>query len=81
MADLDNEDTRLYTVLVNEEEQYSLWLKAREIPRGWRAAGKEGSKAECVKFVDEVWTDMRPLSLRKLDNEAATIEGESSSRH
>ena len=64
MAD-ETEDSRTYIVLINEEEQYSLWLKERDIPAGWRAAGKEGSESECMKYVDEVWTDMRPLSLRR----------------
>jgi MbtH protein len=61
----DDEDTTEYTVLVNGEEQYSLWPERKAIPAGWRAAGKRGSKDECSKFVDEVWVDMRPLSLRK----------------
>lgn len=60
-----DEDTGLYIVLINEEEQYSLWPKQKSIPVGWRAVGKEGSKSECSKYVDEVWTDMRPLSLRR----------------
>ena len=47
------------------EEQYSLWPKYKAIPQGWSAVGKEGTKAECCSYVDEVWTDMRPLSLRK----------------
>lgn len=63
MADEDN-DVRRYTVLVNHEEQYSLWLASNPVPNGWRGTGKEGSKQECLKYVDEVWTDMRPLSLR-----------------
>jgi len=57
-------DTRVYTVLVNHEEQYSLWLKSQPIPKGWRATGQEGSKEACLAYVGEVWTDMRPLSLR-----------------
>jgi MbtH protein len=61
----DDEDTRFYTVLVNDEEQYSLWLKDKPVPAGWRAVGKEGTKDECSQYVDEVWVDMRPLSLRK----------------
>lgn len=65
MALDDEEDRRSYLVLINEEEQYSLWLRSKKIPMGWRATGKEGSKEECTKYVDEVWTDMRPLSLRK----------------
>ena len=60
----ETEDTRTYIVLVNHEEQYSLWLADRPIPLGWTAVGQPGSKAECLAFVEEVWTDMRPLSLR-----------------
>lgn len=52
-------------VVVNHEEQYSIWPIDREIPLGWRAAGKSGSKAECLEYIEEVWTDMRPLSLRE----------------
>ena len=59
-----DEDTRTYIVLVNDEEQYSLWLKGVRIPSGWRAVGKEGSKGECSRYVDEVWVDMRPASMR-----------------
>jgi len=59
------EDTRAYVVLVNDEEQYSLWLKSNAVPAGWQAAGFEGSKQECSGYVDTVWTDMRPLSLRR----------------
>jgi len=63
MAD-DDEDTRIYKVVINHEEQYSIWFADKEIPRGWRPVGKEGPKAECLAYIDEVWTDMRPLSLR-----------------
>jgi len=59
------EDTLIYTVVVNHEEQYSIWLADREIPLGWREAGKHGSKAECLEYIQTVWTDMRPLSLRQ----------------
>lgn len=52
-------------VVVNHEEQYSIWPIDREIPLGWRAVGKSGSKAECLEYIQEVWTDMRPLSLRE----------------
>lgn len=58
------EDTTTYKVVINHEEQYSLWPADRENAPGWRDAGKEGSKADCLSFIDEVWTDMRPLSLR-----------------
>jgi MbtH protein len=61
----DEEDVRQYAVVVNDEEQYSIWLADRELPSGWRHAGKGGTKPECLKYIDEVWTDMRPLSLRR----------------
>ena len=54
-----------FVVVVNEEEQYSIWFVGREIPPGWREVGKTGSKQECLDYIKEVWTDMRPLSLRK----------------
>lgn len=54
-----------YRVVVNHEEQYSIWRAERELPAGWRDAGKRGPKAECLAYIEEVWTDMRPLSLRK----------------
>jgi MbtH protein len=60
-----SDDARTYTVLVNDEEQYSLWLADLQIPAGWRAAGKTGTKQECLDYVRAVWTDMRPLSLRR----------------
>ena len=59
------DDTRTYLVLVNHEEQYSLWLADREIPLGWSAVGTPGSREECLAYVKEVWTDMTPLSLRR----------------
>jgi len=61
----DREDTRIYTVLRNHEEQYSLWLKCNEVPYGWQAVGREGQKAECLEYIKDVWKDMTPLSLRK----------------
>ncbi len=65
MTNEELEDTRIYRVVVNHEEQYSIWFADREIPEGWRAVGIEGSKAECLAYIEKVWTDMRPLSLRK----------------
>ena len=59
------EDTLEYKVVVNHEEQYSIWPAHRENPLGWRDAGKRGSKVECLAYIEEVWTDMRPLSLRR----------------
>lgn len=61
----EEEDTRTYDVVVNHEEQYSIWLKGRAMPAGWTAVGKSGLKAECLAYIEEVWTDMRPLSLRR----------------
>ena len=61
------EDKTVYKVVVNHEEQYSIWPSDRENPPGWQDAGNTGSKQECLSFIKEVWTDMRPLSLRKKD--------------
>lgn len=54
-----------FIVVLNHEEQYSIWPSDREIPAGWRAEGKSGTKEECLAHIEVVWTDMRPLSLRK----------------
>jgi MbtH protein len=62
---MNDEDTTLYKVVVNHEEQYSIWPAERDNPPGWRDAGKSGDKSECLRYIDEVWTDMRPLSLRR----------------
>lgn len=67
----ETEDTTIYNVVVNDEEQYSIWPADRENALGWRNAGKSGPKAECLAYIKEVWTDMRPLSLRKKMEEAA----------
>src|SRR5262245_19600014 len=64
-ADPDKEDTTTYKVVVNHEEQYSIWPEYKENPIGWNDGGKVGPKAECLAFIKEVWTDMRPLSLKK----------------
>jgi MbtH protein len=59
------EDTITYKVVVNHEEQYSIWPAGRENALGWSDAGKSGAKAECLAYIKEVWTDMSPLSLRQ----------------
>jgi MbtH protein len=64
MAQEDQEDTRVYVVVVNHEEQYSVWPDGEALPNGWRAAGRSGTRAECLAWVQEVWTDMTPASLR-----------------
>lgn len=60
----DTEDTTIYKVVVNHEQQYSIWFASRENPLGWRDVGKSGLKSECLEYINEVWTDMKPLSLR-----------------
>jgi uncharacterized protein YbdZ (MbtH family) len=69
--DPDKEDTTIYKVVVNHEEQYSIWPEYKENPLGWKDVGKLGPKAECLAYIKEVWTDMRPLSLRKKMEEMA----------
>lgn len=60
-----------YRVVVNHEEQYSIWPLRREVPAGWRDAGKSGTHAECLAHIETVWIDMRPLSLRRRHDESA----------
>ena len=71
MQSEEQEDTTIYKVVVNHEEQFSIWPADRDNPPGWRDVGKSGRKAECLAHIEEVWTDMRPLSLRKHMEEAA----------
>jgi MbtH protein len=66
----DNEDTRTYKVVVNQEEQYSVWLADWKNPPGWTDVGKSGAKAECLADIKQLWKDMRPLSLRRKMEEA-----------
>lgn len=69
--DPDREDTTIYKVVVNHEEQYSIWPEYKDNPLGWKDVGKVGPKPECLAYIKEVWTDMRPLSLRKKMEEMA----------
>lgn len=62
MNHAENKDN--YIVVMNHEEQYSIWPTYKEIPQGWQQVGKTGSKQECLDYIKDVWTDMRPLSLR-----------------
>ncbi len=71
----DEDDGREYAVVINHEEQYSVWFADREVPAGWKPVGKRGSKKECLAYIEEVWTDMRPLSLRKKMEEILRSEG------
>jgi MbtH protein len=62
----DQENTDIiYKVVVNHEEQYSIWPLNKQTPLGWSEVGKTGAKDECLEYIKQVWTDMRPLSLRK----------------
>jgi MbtH protein len=61
----ETEDSTTYLVVVNHEEQYSIWPDYKDIPAGWRATGFSGLKPACLAHIEEVWTDMRPLSLRQ----------------
>ncbi|MDX1642892.1 MAG: MbtH family NRPS accessory protein [Thermoanaerobaculia bacterium] len=66
MSEADSSTSELrYRVVVNHEEQYSIWPLERELPAGWKELDKNGSKDECLAYIEEVWTDMRPLSLRR----------------
>ena len=60
----DSEDA-VFKVVINDEEQYSIWPEYKEVPAGWRAVGPVGKKAECLAYINEHWTDMRPRSLRE----------------
>jgi len=67
----EEDEKLIYKVVANHEEQYSIWPDYKEIPAGWRAVGKTGLKTDCLAYIKEVWTDMRPLSLRKQMEEDA----------
>lgn len=67
----DNESID-FLVVVNDEEQYSIWPAHRDVPNGWQAIGAARSREECLNYIEEVWTDMRPKSVREsADQEAA----------
>lgn len=65
-------DAMTYKVVVNHEEQFSIWPVGRAMPRGWWDAGRTGTRAECLAYVEQVWTDMRPLSLRQRMEQTAS---------
>jgi MbtH protein len=65
----EDDDAKTYRAVMNDEEQYSIWPTDRDLPVGWKEAGKAGTKAECLAFIEEVWTDMRPASLRRAMSE------------
>lgn len=65
MATETESSRQSFIILINEEEQYSLWPEWKAVPAGWCAVGPRGSKEECLTYIDDVWTDMRPASLRR----------------
>jgi MbtH protein len=71
----EQEEKTIYKVVINGEEQYSIWPADRQNAAGWRDAGKSGTKDECLSFIKEVWTDMRPRSLREKMDKGAPPQG------
>ena len=67
----EDDDSVTYKVVINHEEQYSIWPADKDNPLGWTSVGKSGKRQECLDYIEQVWTDMRPLSLRKQMEEAA----------
>jgi MbtH protein len=65
--DIENDDSEIYQVVVNAEGQYSIWLDGRQLPAGWQAVGTRGSRDACLSHIEDVWTDMRPISVREKD--------------
>jgi MbtH protein len=66
MDENENDIHMQYKVVVNQEQQYSIWPVERENPLGWADAGRSGTKDECLRHIGEIWTDMRPMSLRRV---------------
>ena len=69
------EDQTTYKVVVNHEEQYSIWPADRESPDGWKDLPKVGTRSECLAHIQEIWTDMTPLSLRQGDESSPHESG------
>ncbi|MGY3056432.1 MbtH protein [Streptomyces sp. TE3672] len=65
MSEQRQTEETLYRVVLNDEEQYSIWWADRALPAGWHAEGSEGTREECLARITEIWTDLRPLSLRR----------------
>ncbi|CAB3734757.1 hypothetical protein LMG24238_06077 [Paraburkholderia sediminicola] len=76
------DENTTFNVVINHEEQYSIWPDYKDVPAGWRLAGKQGKKEECLAWIDQVWTDMRPLSLRQaMDADVAGAAGATTAQH
>ena len=69
-------DDRTYLVVLNDEEQYSIWPADRALPAGWRGEGFRGPEPDCLAHIEEIWTDMRPLSLRRAMEQTAGASGD-----
>ncbi|MER8504857.1 MbtH family protein [Mesorhizobium sp. M0204] len=65
MTNIFDDETVTFDVVINDEEQYSIWPEGRDVPTGWRKVGASGTKGECLAYIEENWTDMRPASLRR----------------
>lgn len=65
MSNETSKSEEVFTVVVNDEKQYSIWWANRDLPLGWYEAGKQGTREACLAYIEEVWVDMRPLSLRQ----------------
>ncbi len=73
----DNPNT-IFNIVVNHEEQYSIWPKKHQLPSGWKSIGKSCKKQECLNYIKEVWTDMRPLELyKKMKSDTRKVNGKS----
>lgn len=71
----ESEDNTIYKVVVNHEEQYSIWPANRDNSLGWNDAGFSGTREECLAYINEVWQDMRPLSIRKMMEDQERNQG------
>lgn len=75
MSETEPQTETIYIVVVNDEGQYSIWPSHKPLPDGWRDGGKTASKADCLTYIESVWTDMRPLSLQQAMTLAARPQG------
>lgn len=60
-----SDSQEIWQVVINLEDQYSIWPVRKKIPYGWNEVGRSGTKEECLSYIKEVWTDMRPRSLKE----------------
>jgi MbtH protein len=59
------DEDQVFEVVVNDEEQYSVWAADRALPQGWKPAGFQGVRSDCLAHIDKIWTDIRPLRTRQ----------------